>query len=228
MTFKARVFLDTAAVKHSIRSRTVLSPRRHSLNVGERLHEFVVHEIVNIDPTASVTPGQQLRTEINLLSEVARRAKARDIELLWDIESEIGFFGILLFPGGGASELIDAGVTIVEGPVKYSRLLSPLSPLSGETWRSLRTDFLKSIDRPRFLELQRACGAFQGDHVNENQLVDAFHIWCAEAADASHFLTTDFKLARLVRGHKAAPPRVRVVSPSELLEELGPSHTPSA
>ncbi len=211
VTFKARVFLDTTVVKHSIRSRTDLSPRRHSLNVGDRLQEFLVHEIVDVDPTASVQPG--LRTEIDLLSHIARRAKAGDIELLWHIGSEIEFFGIYLFPGGGASELLDAGVTMVEGPIKYSRLLSPLSPLS---------DFLSSIDHPRFLELQRACGAFQGDHVNEKQLVDAFHVWCAEVANASHFLTTDFSLARLVRGHKAAPPRVQVVAPSELLDELGP------
>ena len=145
-----------------------------------------------------------------------------EIELLWNIESEVEFFGIQGFPGGGRSELLDAGVTMVKGPVKYSRLLSSLSPLSGDTWRSLRTGFLNSIDHPRFLELKRACGALQGDRVNENQLVDAFHIWCAEAANASHFLTTDFKLARIVRGHKAAPPRVKVVAPSELLAELGP------
>jgi hypothetical protein len=224
VALKARVILDTSAVKHSIRSRTVLSPRRHTLTVGERLHQFVVHEIVDIDPTTSVQPGRLL-TEIALLSEVARRAKAGDIELLWHTESEIEFFAIHLFPGGGTSDLLDAGITVVEGPVKYGRLLSPLSPLSGETWRTLRTDFLNSIDDPRFVQLQRACGAHQGDRVNENQLADAFHVWCAEATDASHFLTTDFKLARLVRAHKAAPPRVRIVAPSELLDELGPSGT---
>jgi hypothetical protein len=217
MASKARVFLDTAVVKHSIRARTVLRPRPHQLHVGGQLHEFVVHETVDIDPTASVQP--KLRAEIDLLHEVARRARIGDIELVWHFETELEFFGI--YPlGGGKSELLDAGVTMVDGPVKYSRLVSPMSPLSDDTWRSLRTDFLKSINHPRFLELQRACAAFQGDHINEKQLVDAFHVWCAEAADASHFLTTDLKLARTVRRHKTAPPRVRVVAPSELLNEL--------
>lgn len=223
MTFKARVFLDTAAVKHSIRSRTVLSPRPHTLSVGE----FVVHDLVEIDPTASVN-SEPLRTEIDLLSQVAERAKAGDIELLWHTEGEVEFFSIHLLPGGGTSELLDAGVTMVDGPIKSSRLLSPMFPLSGETWRSLRKDFLAGLDHQRFRELQRACGAIQGDHVNENQLVDAFHIWCAEAADASHFLTTDFKLVRLVRGHKTAPPRPRVVTPSELFEEMGRNAADSA
>src|SRR5262249_21334113 len=143
---------------------------------------------------------------------------AGDIELLWHIESWIEFLGIYLFPGGGTSELIEAGYTMVDGPFKYSRSL-----FSGDTMRSSMTDFLNRITHARFLQLKHACGALQGDHVNENQLADAFHIWCAEVADASHFLTTDFKLARVVRSYKAAPLRVKVVIPSELLDELGPS-----
>jgi hypothetical protein len=220
MTFKARVFLDTTVVQHSTRARTVLSPRRASLNVGGRLHEVVVKEIVSIDPAASVQ-DPALRAEIDLLSAVARRARAGEIELLWHIESEIEFFGSHKVDGG-ASELLDAGVTMVDGPVKYSRQVIP-SPLSGDTWRSLTTDFMRRMNHPRFLELQRACGAFQGDRVHERQLADAFHVWCAEVAGASHFLTNDFKLIRHVRDHKAAPPRVRVVAPSELLAELEPT-----
>jgi hypothetical protein len=203
MTFKARVFLDTAVAKHSIRARTVLKPTRHQVNILGRLQEVVVQEIVKIDPAASVEP--RLRAQIDLLPEVVRRARVGDIELVWNIETQLEFFEIYLYPGGGTSELLDA-VKVIEGPIKYDRAITPMSPLSGETSRSLRTDFLRGLDCPRFLELQRACGAFQGDHgVNENQLVDAFHIWCAEAADASHFLTTDFRLVRAVRGHKTAP-----------------------
>lgn len=198
---RARVFLDTTVVKHSIRSR----------------QEFCGHKIVDIDPTASVQPGR-LRMEIDLLSEVAQRTRAGGIELLWHIESWVEFLGIYLFPGGGTPELLDAGVTRVEGPMQYSRsLFGSRSLLSSDTCRSVMTDFLNRITHPRFLQLKRACGALQGDHVNENQLADAFHIWCAEAANASHFLTTDFKLVRVVRGHRTAPPLVKVVSPSELL-----------
>ena len=223
---QAKVFLDTAAVKHSIRSRTVLRPKRQTMTWGNQVHEVVVHDIVEIDPTADVTV-EPLRTEIDLLSEIAKRATADDIELLWNIESEIEFFGI--YPlGGGASELIDAGVTMVEGPVKYDRLLTPMSPFLGETWRSIRTDFLRGLDHPRYHQLQRACGAHQGDRINENQLVDAFHVWCAEVAGASHFLTTDLKLVRLRRDHKSAPPKVRGVTPSQLLSELAANAQNSA
>jgi hypothetical protein len=204
VTKLARVFLDTAVVQHSIRS----------------YQEFRGPNLVDIDPTARVPPGR-LKTEIDLISEVAQLARAGDIELIWHFETWWEFAGIDLLPGGGTSELLDAGVTmVVKGPIQYSRPLTPLSLLSSDTCRSLMIDFLKRITHPRFQQLQRACGAFQGDHVNENQLVDAFHIWCAEAADASHFLTTDFKLAKNVRSYKTAPPRVKVVKPSELLDEL--------
>jgi hypothetical protein len=188
---KPRVFLDTSAVKHSIRSRTVVRSRPHSLKIGGTPHRLVVGEIVEIDPTASVREGR-LRTEIDLLSEIARLTKAGAIELLWNIDSEIEFFEIYLV-GGGKSDLLDGGVTMVDGPVRYSRILSSPSPLSGEDSRILRRDFLTNVKHPRFLELRRACGALQGPAVRDNQLVDAFHVWCAEHAGASHFLTTDFQ-----------------------------------
>ena len=55
-----------------------------------------MNEIVEIDPTSQVQ-AEPLRTEIDLLSEVARRARTGDVELLWNVESEIEFFGIHLF-----------------------------------------------------------------------------------------------------------------------------------
>lgn len=213
MSQRPRVFLDTSVIKHSIRSRGVLKPRSQQPRwVGQ-----VVYDLVDEDPTSRVH-DEPLRTEIDLLSRVAELARRGEIELLSHVESQLEFWGILLVPGGGISELLVAGITHVEGPIKYSRIIA--APFLGEPARTLQIRFLRSLQHQRYLDLQRACGAHQGDHVNEKQLLDAFHIWCAEEAGATHFLTTDFKLLRAMRSHKTYPPQVRVVVPSELLNEI--------
>ncbi len=50
-------------------------------------------------------------------------------------------------------------------------------------------NFLRSLDHGRFLELRRICGAEQGQKVNRNQLLDAFHLWCAEFNRCEYFLS---------------------------------------
>lgn len=216
MSNRTRVFLDVSVMQHSIRSRTVLRKRPRPGLGGHDLFE-----IIQEDPT-SRKREEPLRTEIDSLSRVAELARRGEIELLFHSETIVELLGNLKFPGPGSSELAAAGVTKVKGPVEYSRFITPFppSPLSGKTWRTMQIDFLKSLDHPRFLQLQRACGAYQGDHVNESQLVDAFHVWCAEEAGATHFLTNDFDLIDLVKKHKRWPPRVRVLAPSELLSEV--------
>jgi hypothetical protein len=220
MQQRPRVFLDTSVVKHSIRKKTVLRPNPpKQVRFGNTTHEAIVHSVITYDPTDKV--GEPLRTEIDRLSDIAAFAKAGDIELLWQAESHVEFLGTYSVPGGGQSELLEAGVTMVEGPIAYGRVLSPTRP--GETWGSLQADFLKSLHQRRFRELQKACGALQGRQIHERQLLDAFHIWCAEEAKATHFLTTDLKLVRTVRACKTSPPLVRVITPSKLVTEIASS-----
>lgn len=42
-----------------------------------------------------------------------------------------------------------------------------------------------------------------------------------QEANATHFLTTDLKLVHTVRACKTSSPLVRVVTPSELVTEIG-------
>ena len=80
--------------------------------------------------------------------------------------------------------------------------------------------FLGSLRHPRFLALQKMTGAYQGPgKLNRNQLLDAFHLWCAEHNHCSFFLTLDFKLLKVLRKGKNQP-RVKAVKPSELLAEV--------
>ena len=125
--------------------------------------------------------------------------------------------------GEHRTTLLEAPITMVKDPFPYARTISgSIAPShSGDdSWRQAQTRFLLSIDYPRFLELRKVCGANQGATVNENQLADAFHIWCAEEGGATHFLTCDRKLLRLIRNRKTYPLKIRAVSPSELMEIL--------
>jgi hypothetical protein len=67
------------------------------------------------------------------------------------------------------------------------------------------------------------CGAEQGNDVNRNQLLDAFHLWCAEHRDCDYFLSLDFKLAQMTANSRQKL-RCRVVLPSELLAALDIQH----
>jgi len=97
--------------------------------------------------------------------------------------------------------------------VKYCRILYG----GPDDFRQAQLDFLSSLKDKRFLELQRITGAYQGiGKVNRNQLLDAFHLSCAEHNGCDFFLSLDFKLAKIIE--KANDKRVvPVVRPSQLV-----------
>jgi len=81
--------------------------------------------------------------------------------------------------------------------------------------------FLSSLKNKKFIELQKLTGADQGTgKLNRNQLLDAFHLWCAEYNGCDYFLTFDFKLMRVV-GKQKGRFLGEVVKPSELISQIG-------
>lgn len=210
---KPRVFLDTSVVKHSIRSRRLLRPQTHQPWGGNP----ILYELVTEDPAESAV-GEELRAEVALLPRVAELAARGELELLWHVESLVEFLGIHLLPGGGTPLFSRANVTRVEGPIKYSRIIA--GPFLGKNAKTLQLEFLERLSHNRFRALQEACGVQKESEAYRNQLLDAFHVWTAEEAGATHFLTTDFKLIRILRAHKAPPTKLKVVKPSELLQQI--------
>jgi hypothetical protein len=101
---------------------------------------------------------------------------------------------------------------IVEPPIRYSRVLYG----GPGGFEDAEFKFIESLADDRLLELRRACGAEQGKTVNRNQLLDAFHLWCAEHNGCEYFLSLDFKLGRVTAASKAKL-SCRIVRPSELL-----------
>jgi hypothetical protein len=206
MTVRPLVFLDTSAQKHAIRAREVI----------RRPAGSPTWNIVNEDPAEGVPTG--LRTEIDLLSEVAALARKGLVRLATHLESIWELIGTVTL-GRKISVFDGIPVERVGSPIPYSRALTSLSP--GEGPKALTIEFLAKLAHPRLLELRQACGAHQGNKpAPGNQVVDAFLVWCAEAARADHFLTTDLKLVRTVRACRSVTPRVTVLAPSELLLAL--------
>ena len=110
----------------------------------------------------------------------------------------------------------DAPVSEAERPFQYGRVLAGMGR-SAKDWAKL---FLTDIDDKRFRELAKVLGAYQGPNkYNLNQLRDAFFIWSAEHNNCEFMLTLDFKLIRMVRIAKKQNIKVKVVKPSELLEQ---------
>lgn len=161
-------------------------------------------------------PNDELRNETRLLRHVAERARDGRVELIVQEETLIEFWGLPrtldnrgLFYG--------APIRRIRAPFEYGRVVFEAF---GDS-RDLQYAFLSRITHKRFVELQKACGAYQGSKPRSpNQLRDAFQVWCAEAAGADFFLTCDLSLVRYVARQKRYVPKARVVKPSELLAAL--------
>jgi hypothetical protein len=211
----ARVYLDTNVYKFSATQLPRLREEAKEVNWGGRKLRVPVHVPVIVDPNARLDPASELKKEVDLLPKAANLAKLGlatflisaetqvELSAIPNLDSQTGFF-------------YGAGHTMVNAPVQYSRILygGPGDPMQGQY------DFLQRLDDKRFLELRVMCGAQQGKEVNRNQLLDAFHLWCAEFNDCDYFLSLDFKLGRVIDRAKSKP-RCRVVRPSGLLAALG-------
>lgn len=173
------------------------------------------HSIPGADARAT---GGELQLEIALLRKIADLAKVGTIELLWNAEVTVELLGQLKI-GGPRPAILEAGATRVPSPVHFSRTLSPPSLLDND-WARWQIRCLRQLQHPRYLQMQRALGAHDPRAKNaDNQLIDAYYVWCADAAGATHLLSTDFKLCNLARRARIDL-RVAVVRPSELLAEI--------
>jgi len=206
-----RVYLDTSVLKFSATRLPRLLPRNQRINWGGRVHEITVYESVYINPNLSIkNPG--LKAEAELLPKLAESGKLGQVSFVIQTETLVESWGLPKMDST-TGRFYGAPYQTVEAPIEYGRVV-----FGGPSdFKVLQFDFLVKLKSRRFLELQRFTGAYQGDRgQNRNQLLDAFHLWCAEYNRCDYFLTLDFKLIRMLRSRESAV-RVRVVRPSELL-----------
>lgn len=204
-----KVFIDTNILKYAADHLERWFPIKQTIVWGANTLTLDVYR------PATVLPNEKLadtsKTETKLLPQIAEMANRKQIEILLSHEVMFEFWHLPNTDGQGG-RFYGAPITWVNAPIQYSRLLGK---------KEYTISFLKNINHNRFKQLQVACGAYQGENINENQLIDAFHIWCAEAANTDYFLTCEKKLINQILHHKKYPPKVKVILPSTLIKEIG-------
>jgi len=203
------IFLDTSALKFAserlIRGRVVPATAKwggHEVRIN-------VTQFVERYPNSKV--DVKLAAEIRKLPFIAHLARVGRIRLTTHFETLWEFFG-LPKTDDPRGRFYGAPIERAPDPFIYGRVVA------GGTAKSVdhQFEFLRFVRHPRYDQLKTAVGASVASGRYRNQLLDAFHLLCAEAAQADYFLTLDFKLMRHVAGHRRWPPSVQLVRPSSL------------
>ena len=210
----AKVYLDTTVLKFSATELPRLQARNTSINWGGKTVDVTVHDFIEVNPNDSIQ-NVDLRSEAELLPRLADLGKLGVIEYVMCNETLWESWGL---PNMDSKSGQFYGAPIKDGqaPLEYGRIVA-----GGNTSpRKRQFDFLCSINHRRFLELQKMTGAYQGNQpLNHNQLLDAFHLWCAEHNGCEFFLTLDFKVIKVLR-LSTKTSSVQAVRPSELIRLL--------
>lgn len=210
-----KIYLDTTVLKFSATRLPRFFPRQQTIKWGGRTRELTVHDFGYLNPNESIRDNPKLKAEADLLPQVAELAKERRIVCVIQMETHLESLGLPKMDSE-CGPFYGAPIEHVEAPLQYGRIVFSFD----ENPREAQLRFLMSLKQRRFAELQRMTGAYQGPgRIQRNQLMDAFHIWCAEHNRCDFFLCPDFKLQNVVARAKHKP-LVRIVVPSELLEAI--------
>ena len=208
------VFLDTNVFKFSATALRRYVGRQQSTQWGPLRVESVVYTEELLNPNDRIQ-NRQLKAEADLLPAIAELGLQGRARFVISDEAKYEQWGL---PGLDSQTglFFGAAVDVVEAPIIYARVMGGL----GIDGRLEQLRFLSEIPDKRFLALQKASGAYQGrTSRNRNQLLDAFHLWCAEHNHCEFFLTLDFKLKRVLAASRAQL-HIQVVTPSEFLESI--------
>jgi hypothetical protein len=210
-----KVYLDTNIYKFSATQLPRLRPRQQTITWGDIVQEVTVHDFIEVDPNDKIQ-NQELKNEAELLPKLAELGEKGAVRYFIQIEALLESWGIPNMDSR-TGKFYGAPVEQVEAPVKYGRVI-----LGGnQDAKEMQFNFLSGLNHKRFIELQKVTGAYQGPgKLNRNQLLDAFHIWCAEHNECEFFLTLDFKLIRIVTNNRSYNSTVKLVRPSELLNNI--------
>lgn len=208
----AKVYIDTNVLKFSATQLPRLRPRQQKINWDSRVHEITVHDLTYINPNVFIK-NPELKAEAELLPELAEAGKCGQVKYVIQIETSFEGWGIPNMDSV-TGKFYGTPYETADAPIKYGRIIAG----GLDDPMDMQFEFLANIKSRRFVELQKITGAYQGEgNLNRNQLLDAFHLWCAEHNKCDYFLTLDFKLIRVLRQNRKLQLQVEVVRPSELL-----------
>jgi hypothetical protein len=208
-----RIFLDTTVLKLAA-DRVIRGFRRQTtVRMGGQTVSLPVTQFRTVYRLPRA--GSQQAADAALLPLLAQLAAMGRIELLLHLDTSLEF-GRLPYTDTPRGRFFGAPITWVQSPKPWGRLVAD----GRKTMAEHQLDYLRSRRDQRFLDLQLAVGVKEGAANAGNQLLDAWHIFSAESAGATHFLTCDYKLIKHLRTHRRAKPNVSVVTPTTLLRDL--------
>ena len=201
-----KVLLDTSVLSHAVRLRRSLEAK--TVTWGGRAHEWFAPVLEEKPPT-----DPWLQEQIEALSRIADLAKSGVVELFVGAGLEFELWA------GPPDALRRTHLSLLEGvplqrapdPLQYGRVVASHAD-RGDDAKERWLEFLRGIADERFSELRRSLGG--------NKDADAFHILTAERAKLDVFLTNDKRLINTVRHSKELDTTVRVLSPTELLDDF--------
>lgn len=209
------VYLDANILRFSQTSLLRLMPRKSVIDWGHAKSEMIVHDLIYFNPNTRLK-NPELRREADLLEDIATFVKDGKLKAVMQMETDFESWSRLQL-GNDRGRFYGAKIDRVEAPIKYDRILLGARFSAKE----LQLRFLAGIKHKCFTELQKITGAIQGENkYNQRQLLDAFHIWCAEHNHCNYFLTLDFRLIKMVTRHKLKPDLPILVRPSQLLLKM--------
>jgi hypothetical protein len=207
-----KVYIDTNIFKFSATQLPRLLPRKQVLDWGGTIHEVTIHDFVKINPNNFIK-NPDLKSEADLLPKLAEMGKFGRIKYVINMETIFESWGIPKMDSE-TGRFFGAPYETVTAPIEYSRVCFRFDLDPSE----MQFKFISSIRHKRFDELQKMTGAYQGKgKLARNQLLDAFHLWCAEHNECDYFLTMDFKLIKMLSNKLQS---LKVVKPSDLLVAL--------
>lgn len=207
------VFLDTTVLKFSAEGLVQKVVHPQLVDWGGRQAQVMLTQFVDYFPNDRLSP--KFAKEVQQLPFIAHLARRGRIRVITHREVMIEFFGL---PKTDDPRGFFCGAPIEDAPdpFPYDRLVAG----GGCSTADHQYNFVRSIRHPRYDQLKRAAGAQPGSGKYKNQLLDAFHLLCAESAKADYFLAADRVLIRHVASHRSTKVAVALMEPTVIVKEF--------
>jgi len=203
-----KILIDTNILRRAVTHVTEMIPQ----TVKWGPHD-VTRNVAQRTPRPPRIDENDIREDLACLATLCTSAREGRLEFFTAFELQMeelrqeypheGYLGINLF----------RGVPLKTVPCPIQRSIVIGSAASASITKKEQRDFFRSIQNPRFLEINNA--------TDKAHIADVFHLWTAEEASLDVFLTMDYRFRNVVnQKNKIVKSRTAVMTPKELCEHL--------
>ncbi|WP_422029788.1 hypothetical protein [Roseovarius sp.] len=214
------LFIDTNILKFAAVKKHVYRSRLGTVDWGGTDYEVEYHERYTVNDIHKIKNNETLKSDAILLGMLAYAGISGRLKFHSHREVYLETLGL--------RGMCSASGRFFGCPIH--RVADPMAPRvriisdGKKSGADHALDFLSRIRHPRYGELTRMTGAYQGPNkpLIINQAMDAYHLWCAECAGMNYFLTMDYRLQKVVSQSKKVETPVVIKTPNQLLREVLP------